>query len=477
MKKLFAIIMTACLLASLLCVTAFAADAPAEDVVLRVSALKKDDTTVVIKDYTVFEDGWNAAMELAVNSKELNKNDYARVIVDIYADWNANENGEFTKEFFNGKGFNWDAIYFQPNVRMTLNLNGHTINRGLTENEYNGEVMYIDEDAEVIINDGTITGGNSDNGAGGIHIDGARVTLNNVNIVGNIADGDNGAGIALYDCATLKMNGGSIADNINDSMVDAWGAGIYAANSTVILEGVTLRNNQFMSAAHSGAAIALNRSNLTMNDCSVIGNGTMDNARGTVGSLSTIDCGAYSEVDIKNTSFTGNGIAAAVYSTTRYTALLNVVGPVSLESCTVTGNTVAYLLKAMSKNVSISDSTFTDNNANVYLGYADDYTTFTNCTFNHNTGSSDKGYDSFYFETKKSGVIFTDCEFGDSTFNDRSFATFVESSRGKSVGSIFGDGSIATIVSLVALMASIAAISVSVASRKKSASAKNDDEE
>ena len=416
-------------------------------------------------------------MELATNSKGIKKNNYERIVVDIYTDWNAVD-GQFTEAFWNGAGFSWDAICFQPDVRMTLNLNGHTVNRGLTENEYNGEVMYIDEDADVIINNGTITGGNSDNGAGGIHIDGAQVTLNNVNIVGNIADGDNGAGIALYDGATLVMNGGSIADNINDSMVDTWGAGIYAENSTVILEGVALRNNQFKSAAHSGAAIALNRSNLTMNNCSVIGNGTMDNALGTVGSLSTIDCGAYSEADIKNTSFTGNGIAAAVYSTTRCTALLNVVGPVSLESCTVTGNTVAYLLKATNKNVSISDSTFTDNNANVYLGYADDYTTFTNCIFNHNTGSSDKGYDSFYFDAKKSGVIFTDCEFGDSTFNDRSSATFVNSSRGKAIGSVFGEGSFAMVISLAALVASIASIGVSVASNKKIAvPAKDEDDE
>ena len=97
MKKIFVVMMAICLMASMLCVTTFAAE-PAQDIVLRVSALKRDDTTVVIKDYTVFEDGWNAAMELAVNSKELNKNGYARVIVDIYADWNAVD-GEFTKEF------------------------------------------------------------------------------------------------------------------------------------------------------------------------------------------------------------------------------------------------------------------------------------------------------------------------------------------------------------------------------------------
>ena len=71
MKKLFAILMAVCMMASLLCVTAFAADASTEDIVLRVSALKRDDTTVVIQDYTVFEDGWNAAMELASNPSRI----------------------------------------------------------------------------------------------------------------------------------------------------------------------------------------------------------------------------------------------------------------------------------------------------------------------------------------------------------------------------------------------------------------------
>jgi hypothetical protein len=99
MKKIFAIIMVICLLASTLCITAFAADdAPAAGTVLRVSALKKDGTTiVVIKDYDNFEDGWNYAMELAGDSKELKKNAYDRIVVDIYTDWNAVD-GEFTDD-------------------------------------------------------------------------------------------------------------------------------------------------------------------------------------------------------------------------------------------------------------------------------------------------------------------------------------------------------------------------------------------
>ena len=89
MKKIFLLLLAVCMIATVLCVSAFATEAPASDVVLRISTTKQDGTTVVIADHTNFEDGWNAAMELASNPKELNKNDYARVIVDLYTDWNA----------------------------------------------------------------------------------------------------------------------------------------------------------------------------------------------------------------------------------------------------------------------------------------------------------------------------------------------------------------------------------------------------
>ena len=280
MKKIFAIILTLCLMASMLCVTAFATEAdttnaPAKGVVLRVSALKRDDTTVVIKDYTAFEDGWNAAMELAVNSKEMNKNDYARVIVDIYADWNANKDGEFTEDFFNGKGFNWDAIYFQPNVRITLNLNGYTVNRGLTEWEYNGEVMYIDKRADVIINNGTIAGGFSCNGAGGIHInDGANVTLNNVNVVGNSTDDDDGAGIAVYGGANLTMIGGTIVGN--KAYGSSVGGGIYVNSANATLNDVLISDNELITSVvagqgywATGAGCCVTRGTLTLNRCTV----------------------------------------------------------------------------------------------------------------------------------------------------------------------------------------------------------------
>ena len=410
MKKIFAIIMTVCMLASLLCITASAAD----DAVLRVSAQKKDGTIVVVKDYTVFEDGWNAAMELAVNSKELNKNDYARVIVDIYADWNAVD-GQFTQAFVNGKGFNWDAIYFQPNVKMTLNLNGHTVNRGLTEWEYNGEVMYIDEDADVIINDGTITGGFSCNGAGGIHInDGANVVLNNVNIVGNSTDDDDGAGIAVYGGATLTMNGGTITGN--KAIGSSVGGGIYVNSANATLNDVLISDNVLSSNVAgigywaTGAGCCVSRGTLTLNRCTVKDN---------------------------HSDRYGGGLAL-MYS-----------GDLVVNNCTVTGNSAGIdgsaiaIIEEGSCLVDGSDAT-----GNVNTEY--------NSIFYVQWGT-------LQFSNSQNDPQISCWESGEVLFADVSETPVT-------TGSIFGTGSLALIVAFAALAASIAAIGVNVASGKKKSS-------
>ena len=202
MKKIFAIVMTICLLAGVLCVPVWAEDAPAAGVVLRVSALKKTASDKlepqVLRDFERFQDGWNYAMKIAGDDDEMDDNQYERIVVDIYADWTADKSGDFTDEIWNGKGFKHDTIYVPTDAKVTLNLNGHTIDRGLTDDIDDGEVMFINDDADIIINNGTIKGGFSNSEGGGLYIEGAMVTLNNVNITGNIVEDDDGAGIAHY---------------------------------------------------------------------------------------------------------------------------------------------------------------------------------------------------------------------------------------------------------------------------------------
>jgi hypothetical protein len=251
------------------------AEVPAEGTVLRVSGLKRDGTLVAIKDYKNFEDGWNAAMTLADDSNEMKKNDYSRVVVDIYADWNSHGYwNTYSGKFGEGEGFSRDTISFKSDVRMTLNLNGHTIDRNVPKPEADGEVIYVNSDADVIINDGTIRGGWSDNGAGGIHIKGgAKVTLNNVNIIGNSAEDDHGSAIAIYGGAELIMNGGSISYNIVYSDdIEAYGTLYVDDGSTVVLNDVTISKND----GKEGAALYIDDGKVTLNNCIIENNETND---------------------------------------------------------------------------------------------------------------------------------------------------------------------------------------------------------
>ena len=195
MKKFFAILMAVCMMASLLCVPAFAAES---------SAVMKVQYGSEVKEFDVFEDGWNFAMEQANDEKE--------VYVTLLADWIA-EDGQFTDDFFNGAGFDYDTIYFANNVIMTLDLNGFTIDRGLTESELNGEVIFINDDANVTIKNGTIKGGYSSNGAGGIHIEDANVNLIDLVFTGNHVVNDDGTALQHVDGGELYIKNCRFAAN------------------------------------------------------------------------------------------------------------------------------------------------------------------------------------------------------------------------------------------------------------------------
>ena len=497
MKKLFAMILGMCLLLSPLCVTAFAADDPAAPV-LRISGEKRDGKLVHIRDYTVFDDGWNAAMELAINSKELNKNEYTRVVVDLLADWEAS-GGEFTDDTLNGKGFNWDAIYFYDEARITLNLNGHTINRGLTSYQYNGEVMYIDEDADVIINGGkigdpiiapgedpgdvqmgTITGGFSCNGAGGIHVnDGAKVTLNNVCVIGNTVEDDKGAAIALYDGATLTMNGGSLSNNNLKNFFDVFQlceGVLYVEDSTATLNKVTISGNKSLgSEIDSGLVIAMAEdSAVTLDGCLVEDNGTDEKSVAMSIFFSHDEECVFT---LKDTDIKNNGRETTISN--EPSALFGITGTLIMDNgCTVTGNnTVGLFSFYYSKYcyANIRKTTFTDNTSQIFRYSApdgDSYSfAFTDCAFNNNKGSWN---DCTFTRHEKVSVTFTDCDFGDSSFTDnaKTYFTFIDSGAVEppAVGSLFGGGSLTLIVSFAALVASTASILVNLTAKKKKTS-------
>ena len=436
----------------------------ASDGVIHVSGLKKDGTSVFINNYTSFEKGWEAAVNFAADHDYMDENQYERIVVDLFAHWTANHEGEFGDSDL--EGFKNSTIYVPEETYITINLNEYTINRGLGDrNELDGEVIFVGEKANLIINNGTITGGNSDNGAGGIHVDDeATVTLNDVNVKGNTVDGDDGGGIALYDGATLIMNGGSISDNRNNSFNACYGAGVYVYESTAIFEGVTFRHNQNTYNPMRGTVLYADEDSVvTINNCKVVDNGTFNESIGTVGSISLIEIEGDSSVEVKNTEFTGNGYA----SSDSENCLINVesTSHFLIENSTFKNNSAAYMLYAVDENFEVVNTRFLDNSANVFYGYADDSITFTDCEFNNNPAEKWDDYYSFNFSARNSKVKFVNCSFGNSTYNDRSRATFEDDS--KFPASLFGEGSLSMIVAFVALIASIASIIVNVTERKK----------
>ena len=459
MKKIFTMIMTICLLVSALSITVFAAEEPAPGVVLRVSATEKGGWgNVKIQDYTNFEEGWEAAVTFARNEDSM-KN-YSRVVVDFYADWNANAAGEFGDS--DGLGFRFSTICVPEDVRITLNLNGHTINRGLEVCEYDGEVMYFHEDADVVINNGTITGGWSCNGGGGIHANNANVILNNVNLVGNRTTDDDGAGIALHDDSTLIMEGGFISNNIIDGDGIPRGAGLYLDSSVAELKNVTFSENKSLR----GAAIASTCSSIiTLNEC-VIENYNLDYKGSVSESLIYSDNLGRDAYYLNKCTIRNN--------TTNAGDIIHLdADDFTMNECVISGNNAFAVFEGNTgwwlsgtnyyiNNTQIIDNTTIIADPDAISGYGTEYTVFVfkKCKFNNNTSGK---WSNFYCDEDRD-ITFTDCDFGDSTFTGKEFMKF---SGNNATGSIFGEGSLTMIVALLALIASAVSIFLTVYYNKK----------
>ena len=445
------------------------------DAKIGVSALKNDGTTEFIAYYNILDYGWNAAMALASDHSTMKANGYERIVVDLYVDWNA-EDGAFTGDDINGIGFESDAVCFPKNVCVALNMNGHTINRNLKTWEYGGAVMYVNANADVIINDGTITGGFNCSGAGGIHIYDANVTLNNLNVIGNKVDDDDGAGVAVYDGATLTMNGGCVSHNVSYNSV--YGGGVFIDEASAIFTGVTFQDNQGIGRSTRGAAVYVDDGTLVMDGCEIIGNGLTRANNGAKCSVaySIIDILDGSDVTIKNTNFSDNGYAQETYigrNTLKYTTVISSTASyLTIEKCTFKDNNQVYLIQSEATILNAVDSDFTKNNSFAFYGYcANEFnSSFTSCKFSYNEPMLNLD-DTFFFNVSNAGLSFVDCEFGEATFNNKSAAQFVDTESDNNLSaSIFGEGSLAMIVATTALIASAAAIFVSVSSKKKAVS-------
>lgn len=150
-------------------------------------------------------------------------------------------------------GFSWPVVF---DWTCTLDLNGHAINRELSSETDDGQVVVIRSNGNLTIKDssanadgtggiGKITGGYDSgngqtygNGGGGIYVEGGSLTLESGSITGNKTFKD-GGGVYVGSGCTFTMLGGSITDNgaIN-------GGGVYVSSGGIFtMRGGSISGN------------------------------------------------------------------------------------------------------------------------------------------------------------------------------------------------------------------------------------------
>ena len=142
-------------------------------------------------------------------------------------------------------------------VSDTLDLNGHKIDRNMTESLQGGYVIKLDgasnNHASLVIRDsqggGQITGGfdGTDGGgsvAGGINVQYGDLTLEGGSICGNKCTFGGGGGVRVAG-GTFTMTGGSITDNVVNTIKGAPSAGgaIYGLRGDIYLRGGSITGN------------------------------------------------------------------------------------------------------------------------------------------------------------------------------------------------------------------------------------------
>ena len=207
-----------------------------------------------------------------------------------------------------------------------------------------------------------------------------------------------------------------------------------------------------MYAATVGTVIfADNKSKVMMKQCEVLDNGTVNESLGFKGAGSLIEVWHNTELIIEETTFRGNDHSDN-YSL-NFLIGMDFGSYANINKCTITNNSARFLIDTRNCSFDISNTSFLDNNANVFYGSAGYASTFSDCVFNNNLSSKVSGYASFHIFNANSGIKFIRCDFGNSTFNNRKF---IDTDTPNGIGLIFGEGSLTMVIAIVSTLALVA---------------------
>jgi hypothetical protein len=222
-------------------------------------------------------------------------------------------------------------LYVPSGKTVTLDLNGHTINRNLTAAANNGYVIGVD--GTLTINDssdsntGSITGGNSTNKCGGVYVSGT-FTMNG----GTISNNSGSWGGGVYVLGTFNMSGGTISNNSG-----SWGGGVYV-QSTFNMSGGTISNNN--SASVGGGVYVQTDQTINISGNPVITGNTLSNT--TTANNVYLESGMV--ITVTDALTTGASIGVSMKNNTGvFTSGLNGNGTVANFTCDNSSECGVYL--------------------------------------------------------------------------------------------------------------------------------------
>lgn len=300
------------------------------------------------------KDMWAEAVRLAPSKAE--SGEKSEVVFKMLSDWNASSGS-----FGEGDGFRSGALFIPENKIITLDLNGHILNRGLASLTADGMVIYMGKGSMLTVKDsgsesvhkgnvsdgvwlasengsteikgGIITGGYNLTDGGAVYMEEqTTLTLSGGSIVGNKAndgggiqiEGDTsklqmsentfisynkaygniyGGGGICTDGTSVTIAGGNVTENTAKH-----GGGIYCYNNSVSVIGVKIKNN---TATNDGGGIYPQGTGVSVSSCELT-----DNTAGRNGGAIFVYTTGASLSDTIIESNTANGKGDGVYVTT-----------------------------------------------------------------------------------------------------------------------------------------------------------------
>ncbi len=362
---------------------------------------------------------------------------------------------------------------------LTIDLDGHIINRNLSSDNANNEGHVFDVNkGTVTIQNGTITGGSDEKGGGIVLNEGATLTTNNLNITNCRAKEDGGA-IYIIGNGELEMTGGKISGNtaksggggisigsengtatltgvtIENNTASKWGGGGLNNKGTATLKGCTIQNN---SAGNEGGGIYNGDRNLVLDNCTVTGNTASGSGGGGICCYGTVNISNSSSIS-NNTSIDGGGIynygsltldhvTVSGNESTKYGgAGINNKGTIAaLTNCEITGNkAVASGAGIYSEGkITITDSTISNNETQSSGGGLRAYgcvASLTRCTMEDNKAADhggaicDDNYDDNYDDSNTVSIT-GGCTISNNTADGGGSGIWVGSKGNLSIGGV-----------------------------------------